>query len=410
LILTALCSSSVIRAGDLSNTAASPLAQPRSLRQVGLPAAATRASIPTDNPQTPEKVALGQQLFFDAHLSADGTIACSTCHDPARAFTDGKAVSAGIGGRAGQRNSPTVLNARYNATQFWDGRAATLEQQAALPIVNSVEMGQPNLDAAVASIAAIPQYRQAFQSAFGTAPNGTDLVRAIAAYERTQVAFDSPFDHYIAGERDAIDPAARRGWELFNGRARCNKCHALSDKTRDTTNFTDNDFHNIGVLIVRHNVVALAKQARQMLASADAAAVDRAAIQTDMSALGRFLVTKKESDIAAFKTPNLRNLLLTAPYFHDGSQATLWDVIDHYNKGAGLNNPYLDEDIVPLALDERDIDDLVAFMASLTSPPYKEAAALELARQRKLSRTSRPQRDTGRAFGPAPVRKKPPPP
>jgi cytochrome c peroxidase len=380
------------------------------MRQVGLPAAATRASIPTDDPQTPEKVALGQQLFFDAHLSADGTIACSTCHDPARAFTDGKAVSAGIGGRAGQRNSPTVLNARYNATQFWDGRAATLEQQAALPIVNSVEMGQPNLDAAVASIAAIPQYRQAFQSAFGTAPNGTDLVRAIAAYERTQVAFDSPFDHYIAGERDAIDPAARRGWELFNGRARCNKCHALSDKTRDTTNFTDNDFHNIGVLIVRHNVVALAKQARQMLASADAAAVDRAAIQTDMSALGRFLVTKKESDIAAFKTPNLRNLLLTAPYFHDGSQATLWDVIDHYNKGAGLNNPYLDEDIVPLALDERDIDDLVAFMASLTSPPYKEAAALELARQRKLSRTSRPQRDTGRAFGPAPVRKKPPPP
>lgn len=410
LILTALCSSSVIRAGDLPNTAASPLAQPRSMRQVGLPAAATRASIPTDNPQTPEKVALGQQLFFDAHLSADGTIACSTCHDPARAFTDGKAVSAGIGGRAGQRNSPTVLNARYNATQFWDGRAATLEQQAALPIVNSVEMGQPNLDAAVASIAAIPQYRQAFQSAFGTAPNGTDLVRAIAAYERTQVAFDSPFDHYIAGERDAIDPAARRGWELFNGRARCNKCHALSDKTRDTTNFTDNDFHNIGVLIVRHNVVALAKQARQMLASADAAAVDRAAIQTDMSALGRFLVTKKESDIAAFKTPNLRNLLLTAPYFHDGSQATLWDVIDHYNKGAGLNNPYLDEDIVPLALDERDIDDLVAFMASLTSPPYEEAAALELARQRKLSRTSRPQRDTGRAFGPAPVRKKPPPP
>jgi cytochrome c peroxidase len=410
LILTALCSSSVIRAGDLPNTAASPLAQPRSMRQVGLPAAATRASIPTDNPQTPEKVALGQQLFFDAHLSADGTIACSTCHDPARAFTDGKAVSAGIGGRAGQRNSPTVLNALYNATQFWDGRAATLEQQAALPIVNSVEMGQPNLDAAVASIAAIPQYRQAFQSAFGTAPNGTDLVRAIAAYERTQVAFDSPFDHYIAGERDAIDPAARRGWQLFNGRARCNKCHALSDKTRDSTNFTDNDFHNIGVLIVRHNVVALAKQARQMLASADAAAVDRAAIQTDMSALGRFLVTKKESDIAAFKTPNLRNLLLTAPYFHDGSQATLWDVIDHYNKGAGLNNPYLDEDIVPLALGERDIDDLVAFMASLTSPPYKEAAALELARQRKLSRTSRPQRDTERAFGPAPVRKKPPPP
>src|SRR6202022_979548 len=115
-----------------------------------------------------------QSLFFDARLSADGTIACSKCHDPARAFSDGKPVSIGIGGRVGQRHAPTILNSLYNMTQFWDGRAATLEQQAALPIVNSVEMGQPDLDAAVASIAAIPRYRQAFQRAFGSAPNGTD--------------------------------------------------------------------------------------------------------------------------------------------------------------------------------------------------------------------------------------------
>jgi cytochrome c peroxidase len=378
------------------------------MRQVGVPAAATHAAIPADNPQTPEKIALGQRLFFDARLSADGTIACSTCHDPARAFTDGMTVSMGIGGRAGQRNAPTILSSLYNATQFWDGRAATLEQQAALPIVNSVEMGQPNLDAAVAGIASIPEYRKGFQNVFGSAPNGADLVRAIAAYERTQIAFDSPFDHYIAGETNAIDASARRGWELFNGRARCNKCHALSEDQRDPTNFTDNDFHNIGILIVRHDVVALARQARQLLASGDAAAIDRAAIQSDMAALGRFLVTKKESDIAAFKTPNLRNLLLTAPYFHDGSQATLWDVIDHYNKGAGLNNPYLDEDIVPLALSEHDIDDMVAFLASLTSPAYQHAAAIELTRQRELSRTTRPQRDTTRAFGPKPVRPKPP--
>jgi cytochrome c peroxidase len=183
----------------------------------------------------------------------------------------------------------------------------------------------------------------------------------------------------------------------------------LSEEKRDPTNFIDNDYHNIGVMIVRHDVVRLAKQARQLVASGDAAAIDRAAIQSDMSALGRFLVTKKESDIAAFKTPNLRNLLLTPPYFHDGSHATLWDVIDHYNKGAGLNNPYLDTDITPLALSEGDIDDLVAFLASLTSPAYKEAAAIELARQRELSRTTRPQRDTARAFGPKPVRAKPPP-
>ena len=408
LMLTTLFTSTLAGAVDVMSAAAGPLAQPKSMHQVGLPVAATQAAIPADNPQTPEKVALGQRLFFDARLSADGTIACSTCHDPARAFTDGKPVSTGIGGRAGQRNAPTVLNALYNATQFWDGRAATLEQQAALPVVNSVEMGQPSLDAAVARIAASPEYQQAFQKTFGAAPDGLNLVRAIAAYERSQVSFDSPFDHYIAGEHAAIDAAAQRGWELFNTRARCNKCHALSENERDTTNFTDNDFHNIGVMIVRHDVVKLAKQARELLATGDTAAIDRAAIQTDMSALGRFLVTKQESHIAAFKTPNLRNLLLTAPYFHDGSHATLWDVIDHYNKGAGLNNPYLDEDIVPLALSEGDIDDLVAFLASLTSPEYQEAAAAELARQRELSRTTRPQRDTARAFGPKPVRPKPP--
>ena len=407
-LLIVLCNAMSIRASEVLSAAASSLAQPRPSRQIGLPVAATRAAIPADNPQTPQKIALGQRLFFDARLSADGTIACSSCHDPARAFSDGKAVSTGIGGRAGQRNAPTILNSLYNATQFWDGRSATLEQQAALPIVNSVEMGQPNLDAAVARIATIPEYRQGFQNAFGSAPSGADLVRAIAAYERTQIAFDTPFDRYVAGEPHAIDAAARRGWELFNGRARCNKCHALSEDKRDPTNFTDNDFHNVGVLIVRHNVVALAKQARQLLATGDAAAIDRAAIQTDMSALGRFLVTKKESDIAAFKTPNLRNLLLTAPYFHDGSQATLWDVVDHYNKGAGLNNPYLDADIEPLALSEHDIDDMVAFMAALTSPAYQKAAALELTRQRELSRTTRPQRDTARAFGPKPVRPQPP--
>jgi cytochrome c peroxidase len=403
LIMGTLSASTPIRAADVVSAAASPLAQPKPMRQVGLPAAATRAVIPADNPQTPAKVALGQRLFFDARLSADSTIACSTCHDPARAFTDGKPVSTGIEGRLGQRNAPTILNALYNKTQFWDGRAATLEQQAGFPIVNSVEMGQPSLDAAVARIAAIPEYRQAFRDAFRSAPNPGNLVRAIAAYERTLVAFDSPFDHYIAGDQGAIDSAAKRGWELFNTRARCNKCHALSEHRRDTTNFTDNDFHNIGVLIVRHDVLGLSKQARALLASGDAAAIDRAAIQTDLSALGRFLVTKKESDIASFKTPNLRNVLLTAPYFHDGSHATLWDVMDHYNKGAGLQDPYLDEDIVPLALSERDIDDVVAFLASLTSPAYKVTADIELARQRALSRTTRPQRDTARAFGPKPT-------
>ena len=385
-----------------------PLAQPKSLQQVGAPVEMTRAAIPADNPQTPEKISLGQKLFFDRRLSVDGTVSCSTCHDPAFAFTDRKPTSVGVQGRVGQRNAPTILNALYNKTQFWDGRVNTLEEQAALPIVNPVEMGHPNLEAAVAQIAAVGEYQQTFRAVFGRPPNGADLVRAIASYERTQLSFDSPFDHFIAGDTNAIDESAKRGWEIFNTRGLCNKCHALTETTRDVTNLIDNDFHNIGILAVRHKIVPLARQAEQLIKSGDTAAIDQAAIQTDMSALGRFLVTKKEPDIASFKTPNIRNVLVTGPYFHDGSQETLWDVIDHYNKGAGLQNPYLDQDIQPLALTESDIDDLVAFLASLTSPNYKEQGVTELARQRALSRTNRPQRDTARAFGPKPARPNPP--
>jgi cytochrome c peroxidase len=385
-----------------------PLAEPRSLRQVGLPADLTQAAIPPDNRQTPEKIALGQKLFFDGRLSADGSVACASCHNPDRAFTDGKPTSVGIRGQVGQRNAPTVLNALYNKVQFWDGRAKTLEDQAALPIINPIEMGQPNLNAAVTRLAAIDEYQQAFSRVFGRPINSQDLVRAIASYERTLVSFNSPFDRFIAGDKNAIDASAKRGWELFNTKARCNKCHALTETKRDPVLFMDYDFHNIGIGIIRHNVVALARQAEQLVNSGDAAAVDRAALQTDMSALGRFLVTKKDSDIASFKTPGLRNLLMTGPYFHDGSQETLWDVMDHYNKGDGVQNPWLDEDIQPLALHENEIDDLVVFLASLTSDDYKKPADKELARQRALSRTTRPQRDTARAFGPKPTQPAPP--
>jgi cytochrome c peroxidase len=386
------------------------LAQPKSLQQLGVPLALTRAVIPADNPQTPAKIALGEKLFFDGRLSANGTVACSSCHDPRRAFTDGRPVSVGIGNRLGQRNAPTILNALYNKTQFWDGHAGSLEQQAVFPITNPVEMGQPNLDTAVARIAAIPEYRRAFQDVFGRRINGGDVARAIASYERSQVAFDSPFDHFIAGDSNAIDASARRGWRLFNSQARCNKCHALTDTTSRPTTFTDNDFHNIGIGIVRHRVVELARQAEELVEKGDTVAIDRAAIISPMSAVGRYLVTRKPSDIASFKSPDLRNVLVTGPYFHDGSANTLWDVMDHYNKGDGVQNPYLDTDIEPLALTERDIADVVALMASLTSPSYREQGARELARQRQLSLTSRPQRDSARAFGPKPTQPKPPPP
>jgi len=386
-----------------------PLAQPRSQGQAGYPKALTASAIPLDSPLAPAAVALGEKLFFDSRLSGDGTVACATCHDPLRAFTDGRPASVGIYGRVGQRNAPTILNALYNKTQFWDGRVHTLEEQAALPITNPFEMGSASLGDTVARIASDADYQTHFKQAFGGGVNEQDMLSAIASYERALISFDSPFDHFIAGDKDAISEQAARGWELFNTKARCNLCHALTDTQRDVTVFTDNDFHNIGVGILRHQVAPLARQAERDLAQGNLRAIDDAAIVSELSALGRFLITKQDKDIASFKTPDLRNVLVTAPYFHDGSQQTLWDTVDHYNKGDGLNNPWLDEDIQPLALTEPEIDDLVAFLASLTSPQYKELAGKEYARQLALSQKSRPQRDTARAFGPKPPRAKPAP-
>jgi cytochrome c peroxidase len=170
----------------------------------------------------------------------------------------------------------------------------------------------------------------------------------------------------------------------------------------------DNDFHNIGVGILRHHVAPLAQRAERELAQGNLPAVDAAAISSDLSVLGRFLVTRTQEDIASFKTPGLRNVLVTGPYFHDGSMETLWDVMDHYNKGDGITNPWLDKDMQPLALTEPEIDDVVTFLASLTSPQYKEFGDREYARQLALSKVNRAQRDTARAFGPKP--KQPPPP
>jgi len=388
---------------------AGPLARPRSQNQIGFPAALTASVIPPASPLTPAAVALGEKLFFDGRLSGDGTVACATCHDPVRAFTDGRPTSVGIHGRISQRNAPTVLNALYNKTQFWDGRVHTLEQQAALPITNPIEMGSASIGDVVSRITGDQDYQQQFMQAFGRGVNEQDLLRAIATYERTLASFDSPFDHFIAGDQNAISDSAKRGWDLFNTKARCNLCHALTDSQRDTTVFTDNDFHNIGIGVLRHHVVPLAQQAERDLAQGNLKDVDGAAIESEISVLGRFLITKKPNDLASFKTPDIRNILVTGPYFHDGSMQTLWDIVDHYNKGDGVTDPWLDEDIQPLALTEPEIDDLVAFLSSLTSPQYKELGDKEYARQLALAQASRPQRDTARAFGPKLPRPKPPP-
>jgi cytochrome c peroxidase len=386
-----------------------PLAEPRSQDQVGLPAVLTKWVISPPSSRMAARASLGQKLFFDSRLSANGTVACATCHNPARAFTDGRPTSIGIHGRVGQRNAPTVLNALYNKHQFWDGRVNTLEQQAALPITNPMEMGSVSIADAVSRIAADQDYQSRFMQAFGRGVSEQDMLSAIAAYEQTLASFDSLYDHFIAGDASALNDSAKRGLELFNTKARCNKCHALSDNERHETLFIDNDFHNIGVGILRHNVVQSARQAEREVAQGNLPAIDIAAITSDLSVLGRFLVTRKKKDIASFKTPNLRNVIVTGPYFHDGSMKTLWDVMDHYNKGDGIADPWLDKDMQPLALTETEIDDMVAFLVSLTSPQYKDVGEQEYARQLAISKVNRPQRDIARAFGPRPKQPAPPP-
>jgi cytochrome c peroxidase len=371
------------------------LAEPKSMGQVGFPADLYQWVVPPDNPQTPAKVALGKALFFDPRLSVDNTVACASCHDPDKGFTDQKRTSNGVDDKFGQRNAPTVLNALFNIEQFWDGRRPALEGQARDPILNPVEMAMPNEKPVVEKLNAIADYQKGFQDVFGRAPNYDDLVKAIAAYERTQIAFDAPFDRFMAGDRKALTGQQQRGWSIFNGQGRCMSCHGWSP-TRPL--FTDDRFHNIGVSAHNAQFVPHARQALALLAEKGGPQeIDRLAISSDISEVGRFLVTKQPHDIGAFRTMGLRNLFVTEPYFHDGSQATIWDTLDHYNKG-GVQNPFLDGGIVPLGLSEAQLDDLTAFLLSLTSEEYMPRAKKEFQRQRKLSRTKRPQRDTKAAM------------
>ena len=353
-------------------------------------------SVPKGAEPTPEKAALGDKLFNDKRLSVNDKVSCATCHDPQKGFVDHKPLAEGVAApkERTKRNSPTVLNAMFNATQFWDGRAPSLEEQAKLPVLNPIEMGQKTPDDVVAKVQKIPEYAQAFQKLNGRAPTYDDIAAAIAAFERTQMAGDSPFDRFIAGDEKAIDASAQRGWALFNGKGRCTNCHAFG-----TTSplFSDQKFHNIGIAAHKTDFIGLARRATGIVRSGDLKQIDEVAIQTDLTELGRFLVTKQSNDIGAFKTPTLRNIAITAPYMHDGSMATLWDVMDHYNKG-GVPNPNLDGGMQRLGLTEAEIDDMVAFLATLTSDRFAAFGKQEITRQRG-QKTKRPERDTEAAMG-----------
>ncbi len=350
--------------------------------------------VPAGNEVTAERIALGRKLYFDTRLSKDGTLACATCHDVSRGFTDHRSVSEGIGDHLGKRSAPTTMNAALLQSQFWDGRAPSLEEQAKLPILNPIEMGHPDAAGAMAAVNTDHAYQGLFQKAYGRAPNYDDLGRAIASFERTLIFLDAPFDRFAAGDGTALSAAAQRGLALFNGKARCVSCHMINSSNPLGT---DNRFHNIGVSARKQNFEALAAQALGILnQNNNTEALDKLAIQTDMSELGRFLVTKQRQDIGSFKTEQLRNVGLTAPYMHDGSLHTLWDVMDHYNKG-GETNAYLDGGIEPLNLSENEINDVVAFLFALTDERFTARNETAFREQQSLAAKSRPFRDNALA-------------
>jgi cytochrome c peroxidase len=291
--------------------------------------------VPPDNPLTKEKIALGRLLFFDKRLSGNGTIACATCHIPALAFTDGQPVSSGIHHQQGGRSAPMAINRAFSKAQFWDGRAASVEDQALGPFINPIEHGFMSHDQMVKKMKGIKGYREEFKEVFGGDIKIEDVGKAIASFERTLLSGNSPFDQYESGdEENAISEAAQRGLELFRNKARCTKCHS-------GFNFTDEKFHNLGI-------------------GWDGSMVD----------LGRYAVTKNEGDIGAFKTPSLREISRTAPYMHDGRFPNLEAVVDFYNQG-GIKNPHQDPLIIPLNLTPQEKSDLVEFLHTLNGEGWK---------------------------------------
>ena len=316
------------------------------------------------------KVDLGQKLYFDPRLSIDNTVSCASYHDPRKGFADGRKVAEGVGKKTGVRNSPTVLNAAYYEQQFWDGRVETLEEQAKQPLLNPVEMAMPSHAAVEEKVRKLPEYPPLFAKAFGKSEVTINRVtQAIASFERTLISFSAPIDRFLAGDQNALSASAKRGWALFNGKARCNTCHGHVGML---PTFSDNKYHNIGVAMKAQNFAELAR--RVASTTPDLAALSHTPGATE---LGCFLVTKEQKDIGAFKTPGLRNITtMTAPYMHDGSEATLTDVMEFYNKG-GVDNPFLNGGMRPLGLSDQDKADLVELMTALTSDDLQRFSSLQ---------------------------------
>jgi cytochrome c peroxidase len=283
--------------------------------------------VPRDNPLTEARVRLGRRLFFDPILSADGTVACASCHRPEHGFSGGPARARGLGGRLTARKAPTLFNRAYGTAFFWDGRESSLEAQALRPIEDPTEMGS-RLGGVVRRLQADEDYRMRFTTAFPEGVTAANLGKALASFERVLLRGDSRVDRFRRGEAAALTPQERHGLWLYESKARCWRCHS-------GPNFTDEGFHNTGVSWGK-----------------------------DPPDLGRYRLTQRDGDRGRFKTPTLRGASLTAPYMHDGSMATLADVVEFYNRGGGAN-PCLDPALTSLGLSADETRALVAFLEAL---------------------------------------------
>lgn len=295
--------------------------------QAPVPAGFPELPVPAGNALTEARVALGKRLFYDKQLSRTHEVACGSCHLADNAFSDPRQVSVGVEGRTGTRNSPSLVNLAYGTSFFWDGGASTLEQQVIAPIINPLEMDSKMGDV-TKKLAQDPSYLEAFRDAYGTEPTAGSLTKALASFLRTIVSGDSRVDRYQNGDRSALNEAEKRGLEIFSGeRGECFHCHV-------GFNYTNNGFRNDNLYAAYDDI-------------------------------GRAKVTELESDVGKFKVPTLRNVAVTAPYMHDGSLATLEDVVEHYSTG-GVPNPTSDAIIQPLDLTAEEKADLVAFLRALT--------------------------------------------
>jgi cytochrome c peroxidase len=321
----------------------------------------SKVNVPVANPITKGKYELGRQLYFDPRVSLDGTVSCATCHNPAKGWTDGTPVSTGIAGQTGSRSAPTVLNTVYGRTMFWDGRAPSLEAQAQGPVQNPIEMGKQSYKEIIERLRQIPGYTEQFEKVFGTTVTLDGMAKAISTFERVAaISGNSKYDKYKDRDYKALSDSEKRGMVLFGLRllpdddfktdvvlqkANCTACHA-------GFNFTDEEFHNLGIGWVPSEGNSPGK----------------------FKDLGRWAVepygARYDGSMGAFKTPTVRDIENTAPYMHDGSLATLEQVMDHYDKG-GNPNPVLDKDMKKLNLTAQEKADVIAFMKALTGETKK---------------------------------------